>query len=247
MAKPIFYKIGHRLQGFGQPVSIQGREVSLRGFGGSYSVDDLAQEAGLYVFRKFHLYDPHNRSISTWLYASIIGSMLNRGGNFGSVLTITEHAVRKGKKILRTKMTLEDFIEPASKINTTGRDAKKITSAALLYMSLTSQYSEISGIDESQIDYTALETITENTPKSPLDELQMLEKIGLVSVVLKSLPKKEQQVIKMIFGFEGDKEMTMEEIGDSLNISRTNLFRIKNRALEKLRNFLMSKLGTEFL
>lgn len=60
----------------------------------------------------------------------------------------------------------------------------------------------------------------------------------LARIFSKTLDKREQEIIIMRFGLDGNNELTQKEIADKLSISRSYVSRIEKKALLKLRNAL---------
>jgi RNA polymerase primary sigma factor len=56
-----------------------------------------------------------------------------------------------------------------------------------------------------------------------------------VEMVLGTLDHREQKVLRLHFGFDGEDPMTLEEIGGHLNLTRERVRQIKEKALGKLR------------
>ena len=56
-----------------------------------------------------------------------------------------------------------------------------------------------------------------------------------VANVLSTLTEREAEVIKLYFGIEGDHSATLEEIGESFNLTRERVRQIKEKALRSLR------------
>ena len=49
------------------------------------------------------------------------------------------------------------------------------------------------------------------------------------------LDEREQEILRMRFGLQGQKELTQREIGEKLKISRSYISRIEKKALQKLK------------
>jgi RNA polymerase primary sigma factor len=54
--------------------------------------------------------------------------------------------------------------------------------------------------------------------------------------VLKTLPKREQEVLKMRFGLEDGYSLTLEEVGLYFNVTRERIRQIEAKALRRLRH-----------
>ncbi len=72
------------------------------------------------------------------------------------------------------------------------------------------------------------------TPASQLVEESMKTDIKMA---LESLTKIEAEVLRLYFGIEQERAMTLLEIGNEMKLSRERIRQIKNKALQKLRYF----------
>lgn len=84
---------------------------------------------------------------------------------------------------------------------------------------------------------TELEDFVEeqNIP-SPDSEAEKNESINKLHLILKTLPPKEEKVIRMRFGIGADKDHTLDEIGRHFSISRERVRQIELKALRKLKH-----------
>ncbi|UCE08847.1 MAG: RNA polymerase sigma factor RpoD/SigA [bacterium] len=71
-------------------------------------------------------------------------------------------------------------------------------------------------------------------PSSKLVEESMKTDIKMA---LESLTKAEAEVLRLYYGIERERPMTLLEIGNEMNLSRERIRQIKNKALQKLRYF----------
>jgi RNA polymerase primary sigma factor len=71
-------------------------------------------------------------------------------------------------------------------------------------------------------------------PSSKLVEESMKADIKMA---LESLTKTEAEVLRLYYGIERERPMTLLEIGNQMNLSRERIRQIKNKALQKLRYF----------
>lgn len=56
-----------------------------------------------------------------------------------------------------------------------------------------------------------------------------------LDTVLGLLEERESRIIRLYFGLDGNKALTLEEIGDMMNLTRERIRQLKERALKKLR------------
>jgi len=64
---------------------------------------------------------------------------------------------------------------------------------------------------------------------------------------LEGLSERERQVIKMFFGIAGEGPLSLEQIGEILDLTRERVRQIKEKAIKKLRTSPRKKLLAEYL
>jgi RNA polymerase primary sigma factor len=65
--------------------------------------------------------------------------------------------------------------------------------------------------------------------------------------VLKTLSEKEAKVIKLYYGLEGERPLTLEEIGEVFNLTRERVRQIKKKAIRRLRHTSRSQYLRKYL
>lgn len=68
-----------------------------------------------------------------------------------------------------------------------------------------------------------------------------------IKIALKSLTKKEAEVLRLYFGIDEDQQATFEEIGKKLHLTRERIRQIKERAIIRLRHQSRSKALRQYL
>ena len=71
---------------------------------------------------------------------------------------------------------------------------------------------------------------------SPLDRLLTEERRQKTAAVLKTIPPREESIIKMRFGLVDGSEHTLEEIGQHYKLTRERIREIESKALRKLKH-----------
>ncbi len=79
------------------------------------------------------------------------------------------------------------------------------------------------------------DTLEQDTVPSVELELMRSSFERRIQSMVKDLEEKEREVIKMRFGLDGEEPRTLQEIGESMRLSRERIRQIESRAKEKLR------------
>ena len=107
------------------------------------------------------------------------------------------------------------------------RSKKKLSREVFLFDSI--------GQDKEGNEIRLLDVI-EQKPYDIAKEMDLSNDIQkLYQYVEECLTPREKKILIMRYGLGGSREMTQNEIGESLNISRSYVSRIEKRAVEKLK------------
>lgn len=85
--------------------------------------------------------------------------------------------------------------------------------------------------------------LTDANTESQVDELYTKEIAGLVRSALTDLDDRQRHIIRNRFGLLGGAELTLEEIGRTLNLSRERVRQLEREAKQKLRQVLQHHEG----
>ncbi len=91
------------------------------------------------------------------------------------------------------------------------------------------------GQDKEGNEIHLLDVIEQQQPDI-VEEIELVrKKKRLTQLMSRNLTEREKQIIVLRYGLNGSKEVTQNEIGESLGISRSYVSRIEKKALQKLR------------
>jgi RNA polymerase primary sigma factor len=97
----------------------------------------------------------------------------------------------------------------------------------------------VCSLDESFTDddeRSLLNTLPDQSLESPdADVLRESARVQLENA-LNTLDERELRIIRLYFGLDGNEALTLEEIGDMMNLTRERIRQLKERALSKLRH-----------
>jgi RNA polymerase primary sigma factor len=78
--------------------------------------------------------------------------------------------------------------------------------------------------------------VTDYAAENPYQNLVKQANIEIVDSVLSTLSTKEADILRMRFGINADKPMTLEEVGQHYGVTRERIRQVENKAIRKLRN-----------
>ena len=84
-------------------------------------------------------------------------------------------------------------------------------------------------------DATVGELIEDRTTAAPLEAAMQSERSGMVDELLAGLSARERDVVRLRFGIGTSDELTLEEVGRRLHVSRERVREIESQAMRKLR------------
>ena len=87
--------------------------------------------------------------------------------------------------------------------------------------------------------------IADHSAENPLASMIKEANKQIVANILDTLGSREAEILKMRFGIDAEKAMTLEEVGDHYGLSKERIRQIENKAIRKLRNPVRAKMLRE--
>lgn len=84
-------------------------------------------------------------------------------------------------------------------------------------------------------DFSLLEVVEDETTKSPDFNLSKDELKKTLDEALNSLMDNEKKILRMRFGFDDDRSVTLKEVGNKFGISAETVRQIESRAMNKIK------------
>ena len=178
---------------------------------------------------------------------------------------LIEHNLRLvvyiAKRFENTGINIEDLISIGTlglikAINTfcTEKNIKLATYASrcieneiLMYIRKTSgKHTEISIDEPLNVDWDGNELLLSDILGSDEEpaaaSIIKQEEVDMIHRAISSLPQREQQIIILRYGLEGNPEMTQKDVADLLGISQSYISRLEKKIIEKLHTQLAGKI-----
>jgi len=167
-----------------------------------------------------------------WIRQSIIQAIseqsrlvrlpLNKIGSLGKI--------RKGISQLEQQLEREPIAKEISDfLELTENEVENAMKLNGRHISVDAPFNE--GDDHGLLD------VLEDSTSLKADNALMQESLKKeISRTLAKLPDRESQVVKLFYGIDGAREISLDEIGTKFNLTRERVRQIKEKAIKRLRN-----------
>jgi RNA polymerase primary sigma factor len=80
--------------------------------------------------------------------------------------------------------------------------------------------------------------VGDENQSSPFEDLDTKMQNMDIQSVVNQLDPREAEIIKLRFGLDGSKAMTLEEVGEKFQVTRERIRQLQNDSIRKMRNLL---------
>lgn len=87
--------------------------------------------------------------------------------------------------------------------------------------------------------------IADHRTETPYGAIEKEANSQIIRAVLDTLSPREAEVLKMRFGIDADRAMTLEAVGEHYGVTKERIRQIENKAIRKLRNPMRAKMLKE--
>ncbi len=210
--------------------------------GRGMSLGDLIEEGNLGLIKAVDYFDPdHGTRFSTyaawWIKQSIKRALLAnvQPVHIPTYMVALMNQWRHTAADLETKLgrTL-DVEEMAEIMHLPLRKAKIINQI----LKILGSVKDTSGTDDTPDDKMLEETLPDQNVPAPEDEMVADEEKTKVLALLDEIDPREADVLRLHYGLDGRKPMTLRQIGEKLGLTRERIRQIQRAALTKLYEYM---------
>lgn len=207
---------------------------------------DLLQEANLGLIRGVERYDyTTGNRLSTYVSCWIKQALSRAISDKARSIRIPAYMVDRIGKVKRLQMELTSELgyEPSSaELAESLNMNEKTVNELLAYAQDTVSLNDTFGEDD---DTQREELIADEAAPSPELMIEENDMIDACKKAISSLNEREQKIIRLRFGFEGEPK-TLEEVSHRFNISKERVRQIEKRCIEKLRDPAVMQMLIDF-
>jgi RNA polymerase primary sigma factor len=202
-------------------------------------MEDLMSEGSLGLVQAARRFDPQRGTrFMTYAVWSVKRAMIKALVEQRGVVSLPYHkssllfsVKRAAKELSQQRGSKVSSYEIACEVGVTETQVEEISHAADGYVSL-----------DAPIDYEDsddLYALCQNRlADDPFDLMNRKEDRWRLKEALRQLPNREQAILRMRYGLDGQEELTLVEIGQKLGLSRQRVQQLEVRAIHRLQNWL---------
>lgn len=220
--------------------------VAKKYYGCGLPLLDLIQEGNLGLIKAAEKYDgAKGFRFSTYATYWIRQAISRALGDQSRTIRIPANMVELLSKVKKASAMLAQQLErqPSDEeiAQYIGADLDKVQTVLDISQAVGSLDVAVDDEGETSVGDLIADTNAENPYYNMVKEANL----QIVENVLSTLSTKEADILRMRFGINADKPMTLEEVGQHYGVTRERIRQVENKAIRKLRNPIRAKMLKE--
>ncbi|MGE5499123.1 MAG: RNA polymerase sigma factor RpoD/SigA [Syntrophothermus sp.] len=213
------------------------------------SLGDLINEGNLGLMKAAKKFDETKGfkfiSYAVWW---IRQSILQAIGEHSRIVRLPLNRVGTLSKIAKAHNSLEQEYERAPNVDELAKELNIDVTEVLYAMEISGRHISMDApFSQGEESNNLLDVIPDFQQPEPDSKLMQQSLKEEIESTLATLSEREATVIKHYFGIDTENSLTLEELGDKLNLTRERVRQIKEKALRRLRHSSRSKSLIEYL
>ncbi len=178
-----------------------------------------------------------------WIKQSISRAVAEESRN----IRLPAHAMENVNRAIRTQRDLAQQLQREPSIQEIAMALGEPAERVAEWFSLAADTMSLDQPTREDGDTTFADNLAATNVADPSDSMEIADMREAVRAVLVDLPAREQEVMRMRFGLDGDEGATLEEVGQAFSITRERVRQIEVRTLFRLRHMAGGRVLRDFV
>lgn len=178
-----------------------------------------------------------------WIKQSISRAVAEESRN----IRLPAHAMENVNRAIRTQRDLAQQLQREPSIQEISMALGEPAERVAEWFSLAADTMSLDQPTREDGDTTFADNLAATNVADPSDSMEIADMREAVRAVLVDLPAREQEVMRMRFGLDGDEGATLEEVGQAFSITRERVRQIEVRTLFRLRHTAGGRVLRDFV
>ena len=178
-----------------------------------------------------------------WIKQSISRAVAEESRN----IRLPAHAMENVNRAIRTQRDLAQQLQREPSIQEIAMALGEPAERVAEWFSLAADTISLDQPTREDGDTTFADNLAATNVADPSDSMEIADMREAVRAVLVDLPAREQEVMRMRFGLDGDEGATLEEVGQAFSITRERVRQIEVRTLFRLRHTAGGRVLRDFV